>query len=683
MSAALTAKAPIRVLVAEESEETASRIDSVLRDAGHATRIQTTADPDEIGRCLADNDCDIAFLPTAAEHFQTLIEQARAANRNIPLIAYSQGPPPETTGTIMAFGASDLVCLGDTEHVTHVAAREIEYICQRVRAAQLARQLKEVDQRCMLLLQGSRAPIAYLHEGMHVYANPAYLQFFGCEDVDDMLGVSIMDFLQGDCTGDFKELMKALRTSDEEMRFPFSATSLNDTSLDGIMVLANSMYEGEHCLQATILPAQSAPLHSAPTPVQSNLDLGSFLKVCDDTRSEVTQDTAFMFVAGLDGLDAVRSEFGLLRAEKFGDRVFMLLEEHAGNRPLLRLSPHEFAIGFFGAEHEAATNWAQEVQRLVRDADFDLDAGKHPIALSIVGVPIAADVEHALDAGYQTLLDLDTAAKPGQLMVEGGIAAIEETPELDEAGRMLARITEAIENQSFRLLYQPIISLRGDDDEHYEVFLRMIDSEGNDYVPDQFLRTAIEHGVAAKMDRWVILQSIKALCIHRGKGHNTRLTINVTSNSVADREFIKWLTVAIKAARLPSDAVIFQITEQDAWNYREQTADFVNGLRRMHCQTAIGRFGLKDDPFDLLGDISVDMVKVDGSLIRTLQTDSDAISPLLKELQKLGKFTVVPMVESAAQLTALWQAGANYIQGHYLQEPRPEMDYDFSVEEDD
>lgn len=47
----------------------------------------------------------------------------------------------------------------------------------------------------------------------------------------------------------------------------------------------------------------------------------------------------------------------------------------------------------------------------------------------------------------------------------------------------------------------------------------------------------------------------------------------------------------------------------------------------------------------------------------------------------MGKLTIVPMVENTAQLTALWQCGANYIQGYYLQEPHPEMDYDFSIEE--
>ena len=53
----------------------------------------------------------------------------------------------------------------------------------------------------------------------------------------------------------------------------------------------------------------------------------------------------------------------------------------------------------------------------------------------------------------------------------------------------------------------------------------------------------------------------------------------------------------------------------------------------------------------------------------------------IKKLQGSGKLTVVPMVENANVLSTLWQAGANYIQGHYLQEPSQDMNYDFNTEE--
>ena len=59
----------------------------------------------------------------------------------------------------------------------------------------------------------------------------------------------------------------------------------------------------------------------------------------------------------------------------------------------------------------------------------------------------------------------------------------------------------------------------------------------------------------------------------------------------------------------------------------------------------------------------------------------DQVTDMIQQLQGGGKLTIVPMVESANVLSALWQAGANYIQGHYLQQPSTSMNYDFSTDD--
>ena len=78
------------------------------------------------------------------------------------------------------------------------------------------------------------------------------------------------------------------------------------------------------------------------------------------------------------------------------------------------------------------------------------------------------------------------------------------------------------------------------------------------------------------------------------------------------------------------------------------------------------------------------MVKLEGAAVTKMDEDDGIRSNIIeqiKQLQNNGKLTIVPMVESASALSTLWQAGANYIQGHYLQEPSTEMDYDFETEE--
>jgi EAL domain-containing protein (putative c-di-GMP-specific phosphodiesterase class I) len=301
------------------------------------------------------------------------------------------------------------------------------------------------------------------------------------------------------------------------------------------------------------------------------------------------------------------------------------------------------------------------------------------------GFSLHQAIENCLDSAFARTLAVADTLHGNRVDLPGGDIDAKGTSDIGDDGvSILELVNEAIENQRFVLLFQPIISLRGDSDEHYEVFLRMLDREGEQMAPGAFLRTAIDNDVAGKIDRWVILQSIKMLSTHRAKGNNTRLTINLTCNSVTDPDFTQWLGVAIKAARLPSDAVIFQVTEKDASTYIRQTREFFEKLKEMYCRASISRFRMTPDSFEVLNHIPAEFVKLDGTKIEDMGDDDEigeAVTNTLRKLQAAGKLSIVPMVETANILSTLWQAGANYIQGHYLQEPSAEMDYDFSTDD--
>jgi EAL domain-containing protein (putative c-di-GMP-specific phosphodiesterase class I) len=248
-------------------------------------------------------------------------------------------------------------------------------------------------------------------------------------------------------------------------------------------------------------------------------------------------------------------------------------------------------------------------------------------------------------------------------------------------GNLVAMVQQALDNNSFRLLFQPIISLRGDSDEHYEVLLRLLSPQGEEVPAADFLAAAKDAGLAEKIDRWVVLNSVKLLSEHRSKGHNTRLFVHLSANSLQDQTLLPWLSVALKAARLPSDSLVFQISEPDAVAYLKQAKALTQGLAELHCKVALGQFGCAINPFNTLKHLHVDFVKVDGSFSQDLSSaeNQEALKTLLASLHAQAKLTIVPCVESATVLATLWQAGVNYIQGHYLQGPSQSMDYDFSA----
>jgi EAL domain-containing protein (putative c-di-GMP-specific phosphodiesterase class I) len=199
-----------------------------------------------------------------------------------------------------------------------------------------------------------------------------------------------------------------------------------------------------------------------------------------------------------------------------------------------------------------------------------------------------------------------------------------------------------------------------------------------------FLDIVHEEGLSIKLDRWIILQSTKLLAAHRIEGNQTRLFINITHATIADDTFLPWVNVALKAARLPTDAVIFQFHESDAITYMKQASNFTKGLKKIHCKSSINHFGCSLNPFNSLQHLEVDYAKLDKSYAQGVDSSEEKSKELvdtIKSLQAKGILTAISGVESPMVLSTLWEAGVNYIQGYYLSEPLDNMEYDFASED--
>ena len=395
----------------------------------------------------------------------------------------------------------------------------------------------------------------------------------------------------------------------------------------------------------------------------------------------------------LDQFEKLTSDFGVNNTDiVLADVAAALRSAAPENATLCRFSDDVFTAMVGGLDKEQASALGEEFRRAVDENLSDV-GGRTAHVTASVGVVL---VDASSGTSKEIALHMHHASNQARESGQDGNDVYFYDPEDMEARRraaaiasggddaLLARIDHALDENAFQLVFQPIISLRGDPEEHYETFVRMLDEDENPILPGEFMPLAADTGVGGRIDRWVILQAIKVLSVHRAKGHNTRVMINLTANSVSDSSFLPWLSVAIKAARLPSDAVIFQLYEQDAVRYLKQARDFTNGLKELHCRASLSHFGRSDNPFGMLKHLSVDFVKIHGAYVQGIDRKEDkreALGELIGALQSQGKLSIVPMVETAPVLASLWQAGANYIQGNYLQEPSTEMDFDFTTEE--
>jgi EAL domain-containing protein (putative c-di-GMP-specific phosphodiesterase class I)/PleD family two-component response regulator len=736
---------PVRLLIADASADRAHEIDSVLRNAGIPTRAEICVELADAITSASERPVDILLCNAGFDHLEQVLPALRERQPDLPIIVLEGTTDIGRLTKGMALGATDVVFETESQRLLYVVQRELRGVCARAKHSQTRKALKEAEQRCELLLSNATAAIAYVHEGMHIYANEDYFRAFGFDNPDDLVGVPLLDLVDPDFADEFKARIREYRGDGDQASFAFHGRTLGGVPFSGQMTLSSAEYEGEHCTQVLLKCAPSvAPVADALQDVPILTSRAEATEDVDepDGADDASEDVetidadsdavppaqpsesasasangstaqgasrsgysdiaalydavrasgravGAMLVIEIDEFDALQAEHGLEAVDHVVEQIGDAIRAEAGGSLLMRISQHRFALAATGASAAGGEVMAEEIRQAVESALFEI-GGRTVRRTLTVGAAAVQDVERmreAVHAAFRALVATRAAGK-SNCVVWPSVATLD--PDEDENGlspeqrRILRLVSEAIEKNTFVLLFQPIISLRGDAEEHYEVFLRLLDEKGRRLAPDQFLELAIANGVAAKIDRWVILQSIKMLSTHRSKGHNTRLTINLTSNSLTDSEFVQWLGVAIKAARLPSDAVIFQIAEADVARHMRQAKEFVQGLKALHCRSSLRHFGAIENPFETLKHVPVDLVKLDGCHVQRLEGDTarrDALTEMIRKLQSMGKLTVIPMVESATVLSSLWQAGANYIQGHYLQEPSTEMNYDFSADD--
>ena len=106
---------------------------------------------------------------------------------------------------------------------------------------------------------------------------------------------------------------------------------------------------------------------------------------------------------------------------------------------------------------------------------------------------------------------------------------------------------------------------------------------------------------------------------------------------------------------------------------------FFRSLKDMGCQTVVSEFGCSLNPLEAIAHLDVDLVKLDESFTEEL-TDSDNVEELqkmIKALNEAGTQIIVPGIETAEEMTPIWQFGAHFIQGNYMQPATERMDFDF------
>lgn len=228
-------------------------------------------------------------------------------------------------------------------------------------------------------------------------------------------------------------------------------------------------------------------------------------------------------------------------------------------------------------------------------------------------------------------------------------------------------VKEAIEENRFCLHYQPIADYSGKVIE-YEALIRMQGNDGTLISPLHFLPAARQSRLYPYITRFVI-DSIFRMLESTPHTYSINLSIDDIFDAATHAFMINKLKHSPHANRL-----IFELLEsQGIENYSEVSA-FITEVKQFGCTVAIDDFGTGYSNFAHILKLDVDILKIDGSLIRNLDTDTNAqtiVAAVSVFSKRLGLKTIAEFVHSEAIYDKCKELGVDYIQGYYISEPKP------------
>lgn len=682
----------VRLLIVEDSMETAEQLISTLRNGGIPVRPVRAENAQQLAAQIDEHTPDL-ILVDAANKSPTLVETVaavRKSSKDIPVIALIAEVTEKTVIDATVAGARACALQTRADHLQMIVKREFADVTTRRAVRRLENSLREVEKRCDALLDSSREPIAFVHEGMHVRANKAYLEMFGFEEFDEIEGTPMLDMISADHADSFKTLLRKMSKGEKPPeRLEIKASRSDGAVFDAIMQFDEATFEGEPCTQITFRQQEINAEQAAELDRLRSQDLVtglynrvSFLAELDKVAAEAASgksDLTLFFIEP-DNFRKVLDTVGIGNADLLiADMAKLLKSQLRPQDTPARIGEFTFAAILTRLSHEKAEAIAESLRKAFEDHVFELNGKSVNLTISNGVLFIGEKIANTQNMLAEATTVMKSAQGEGGNRYSVFDPAAQDKADAEKQRAWLNLVKDALAHDGFTLYFQPIISLMGEEGEFYEILLRLNSPKG-EISPGHFLPIAEKHGLMPAIDRWVISKAIRTVAEREREGRKCTFFIKTTPQTMEDAAILPWIATQLQAARLRGDALVFEAPESKVVTNLKAARTFQKGLEQFHAHFAIEQFGSGLNSMQLLKHVDAKYLKIDRTYMAELPKNKDnqaKVKDIADQARGMDKLTVAEFVEDAASMSILFSCGVNFVQGNFLQEPEKVMSYDF------
>ena len=726
----MSSRSVLPVLVVAPSQNDAETLNSTLRNAGHAVRPIWVASNDDAEKSLRQQKPDLILCSTSVPNapFADIVRLRDMTLPNVPIIAIADNIKPVLVAEIINTGARDVVSMNEVEHLQAVVSREMEVLHLAREFEQASVKLHEYEKRISLVVKESKDAISYVHDGIMLSANPAFLELFGREENSEVEGTPILELFEGESQGALKEALKVSGKGQAVEPLPVKGRHANGKPFNTTLEFAKVEVDGESAIAISIRSDAGAKEAQVKTQQAQELAVKVHAKAQEKAEGfsqqieQLTQQNEQLsqkLAASVQQLTSYRNLdlfTGLLNRNRFLEILAQAMKEPSkgGVRALIIIKPDKFTAVAEKVGVLASDNIIKALSDLIRStAEKDDQVARFggTVFMALLARPKMPEIAAWADklrtaassrifqAGCKSTsltislsyVEVDAARTNAEKLLEdaeqahrtaiqqGGNKVVGWTPPtVDAEGRVTdtkwqRRITDGLKANKFILAFQPVASLTGEATDLHDVLVRLRGDKDEEIPPKDFLPAAERINMMPAIDRWIVENSVKMMSDRAKQGHKSSLFVRLSDQSLTDKNFLPWIEKTLSTATgIEPGHLIFEIPEKSAEKYLTDTSNFAEGVKKLKCGFALEHFGIGHDPMHTLDLIKgVDYLKIDGTISAVLATDpkrSDTVKKIVDKAQANGIKTVAERVEKPETMAVLYTLGIEFIQGNIVQE---------------